>query len=398
MRILNVTESYAPFYEFGGPPAKVQALSRGLVNRGNEVTVLTADWGVEERTAGTPQASAFQRSPFGWAAEDHGVKTIYLPTWFRYRATSWNPAIDRYLRARLSQFDVVHIFGLYDLLGPAAARECRRQNVPYVVEPIGMFVPIVRNVRLKRLYHYFYGRKMLASAARVIATSDQEVRELGRGGIQRERVVLRRNGVMRPERIPERGVFRKTKDIPADALVILFLGRLSEKKSPDLLLKAFSSLPAQIAARDVRLVLAGPDEHGMEAKLNEMAKALHVAERVQFAGPVFGEAKWAAYRDADVFVLPSQNENFGNTAAESAAVGTPVIVTEQCGIASLLAGAALIIPHQEAALVQALKSLLQDEHLRGRLGRQGAEAASRIGWDEPVAEMELLYRTLAQKR
>jgi glycosyltransferase involved in cell wall biosynthesis len=398
MRILNVTESYAPFYEFGGPPAKVQALSRGLVNRGNKVTVLTADWGVEERTAGTAQASAFQRSPFGWAAEDHGVKAIYLPTWVRYRATSWNPAIDRYLRARLSEFDVVHIFGLYDLLGPAAARECRRQNVPYVVEPIGMFVPIVRNVRFKRLYHYFYGRKMLASAARVIATSEQEVRELSGGGIQREKIVLRRNGVMQPERIPERGLFRKTKDIPADALVILFLGRLSEKKSPDLLLKAFSSLPAQIAARDVRLVLAGPDEHGMEAKLNEMAKALHVAERVQFAGPVFGEAKWAAYRDADVFVLPSQNENFGNTAAESAAAGTPVIVTEQCGIASLLAEAALIIPHQEAALVQALKSLLQDEHLRGRLGRQGAEAASRIGWDEPVAEMELLYRTLAQKR
>src|SRR5882672_9195438 len=123
MRILNVTESYAPFYEFGGPPAKVEALSRGLAKRGNEVTVLTADWGIEERTAETPQARSFERSPFGWAAEDGGVKAVYLPTWMRYRATSWNPAIGRYLRARLDQFDVVHIFGLYDLLGPAAAKE-----------------------------------------------------------------------------------------------------------------------------------------------------------------------------------------------------------------------------------------------------------------------------------
>ena len=55
MRILNVTESYAPFYEFGGPPAKVEALSRGLAQRGNEVTVLTADWGVEKRVVGTAQ-------------------------------------------------------------------------------------------------------------------------------------------------------------------------------------------------------------------------------------------------------------------------------------------------------------------------------------------------------
>jgi glycosyltransferase involved in cell wall biosynthesis len=398
MRILNVTQSYAPFFEFGGPPEKVRALSEGLAQLGHDVTVLTADWGLKRRLAELPGEPPAENSPFGQKRQVQGVKAVYLANWFHYHAASWNPAIARYLRARLQNFDVVHIFGLYDLLGPRTATAAQNLKIPFVVEPIGMFVPIVRNVRLKRLYHYFYGRKMLASAARVIATSEQEVRELSGGGIQREKIVLRRNGVMQPERIPERGLFRKTKDIPADALVILFLGRLSEKKSPDLLLKAFSSLPAQIAARDVRLVLAGPDEHGMEAKLNEMAKVLHVAERVQFAGPVFGEAKWAAYRDADVFVLPSQNENFGNTAAESAAAGTPVIVTEQCGIASLLAEAALIIPHQEAALVQALKSLLQDEHLRGRLGRQGAEAASRIGWDEPVAEMELLYRTLAQKR
>jgi len=398
MRILNVTESYAPFYEFGGPPAKVQALSRGLAKRGNEVTVLTADWGVEERGAGTPQANSFQRSPFGWATEDHGVKAIYLPTWLRYRATSWNPAIDRFLRVRLSEFDVVHIFGLYDLLGPSAAKECRRQNVPCVIEPIGMFVPIVRNVRLKRLYHYFYGRGMLAGAARVIATSEQEARELREGGIPKEKIVLRRNGVIQPERIPDRGLFRETRNIPPDSLVILFLGRLTEKKSPDLLLKAFSALPSQIAGRNLRLVFAGPDEQGMEAKLKGMSDALHVTERVQFVGPIFGEEKWAAYRDADVFVLPSQNENFGNTAAESAAVGTPVIVTEQCGIASLLIEAALIIPHQETALVQAMRTLLQDETLRRRLGRQAAEKASRIGWDEPVSEMESLYRTLAEKR
>lgn len=398
MRILNVTESYAPFYEFGGPPAKVESLSRGLASRGNEVTVLTADWGVEERIGEAANAASFQPSPFGWSNEARGVKAIYLPTWLRYRATSWNPAINRYLRARLSQFDVVHIFGLYDLLGPAAAKECRKQNIPCVVEPIGMFVPIVRNLRLKRLYHSLYGRDMLAGAARIIATSEQEASELSSGGIPNEKIVLRRNGVMQPERIPDRGLFRETRNIPADSLVILFLGRLSEKKSPDLLLKAFSALPAQIAGRNVRLIFAGPDEQGMEGRLKEMAEALHVTERVQFTGAIFGEEKWAAYQDADVFVLPSQNENFGNTAAESAVVGTPAIVTERCGIASLLGEAAVIIPHKETALVQAMKLLLQDEGLRVRLGKQAKEAASRIGWDEPVAEMELLYRMLAEKR
>src|SRR5262249_53074246 len=145
MRILNVTASYEPFLEFGGPPVKVRALSKGLAKRGHSVTVLTPDWGIEKRTeAGGPTA---ERSPFGWRREEDGVTAIYLPTWLRRRALSWNPAVKRYCRARLQTFDVVHIFGLYDLLGPAVAAECRRRGRPlYVIEPIVMVLPIVRDI------------------------------------------------------------------------------------------------------------------------------------------------------------------------------------------------------------------------------------------------------------
>lgn len=396
MRILNVTESYAPFYEFGGPPAKVEALSRGLVERRNEVAVLTADWGVKKRIAGTAQAGAFRQSVYGWTSEDRGVKAIYLPTWLRYRATSWNPAIGRFLQARLSEFDVAHIFGLYDLLGPAVAKACRKRKLPYVVEPIGMFVPIVRNVRIKRLYHSFYGKEMLEGAARVIATSEQEGRELTEGGVPKEKIELRRNGVMKPERVPERGTFRKAKGIAEDALVVLFLGRLSEKKSPELLLKSFAALPEGMKKQRALLVYAGPDERGMEQRLRSKAGELGIAERVQFTGAIFGKEKWAAYRDADVFVLPSQNENFGNTAAEAAAAGTPVIVTENCGVAPLLTEAGLMIRHDEKELTRALRTLLEDGALRGRLSAEGTRAAARIGWEEPVVQTEALYRKLAE--
>ena len=119
MRILNVTQSYAPFYEFGGPPVKVRALSRELARRGHQVTVLTADWKLEERFAAGVAAAGTTRSPFGWRQDEDGVQAIYLPTWLHYRALTWNPAVKRFARARLLNFDVVHIFGLYDLLGPA---------------------------------------------------------------------------------------------------------------------------------------------------------------------------------------------------------------------------------------------------------------------------------------
>jgi len=399
MRILNVTETYAPFLEFGGPPVKVRALSEGLARRGHQVTVLTADWGLEKRLQTQEERITAERSPFGWRRNENGVQTIYLPTWMRYRTVSWNPAVKRYCRARLQNFDVVHIFGLYDLLGPAVASACRKRGLPYVLEPIGMFVPIVRNLWLKRMYHAVCGRQLLQGASAVIATSAQESEELVAGGLPRTKVVLRRNGVEVPASWPEKGAFRKAHGISPMEKLVLFLGRLSSKKSPDLLLRAFAELSGRCTGIPMTLVFAGPDEGGVRAELDQMAAQLGVRTKVQFAGPLFGEVKWAAYRDADVFVLPSQNENFGNTAAEAVAAGTPVIVTEQCGIAPLLADeAGLVVRHDTAALSRGLERILSEAELRARLAAGCAVVASRLGWDEPVRDMETFYATLASQQ
>src|SRR5579883_1761009 len=316
MRILNVTQSYAPFLEFGGPPEKVRALSEGLAHLGHDVTVLTADWGLDRRLALLPGEPPAGDSPFGRKREVNGVKAIYLPNWLHYHAASWNPALPRYLRARLENFDVVHIFGLYDLLGFQTGAAAAKRGIPYIVEPIGMFVPIVRNVRLKRMYHALFGRQMLLGAAAIIATSEQEKTELIGGGIA--------------------------------------------------------------------------------ARLQRMAEDLHLAGRVHFSGPVSGEAKWGAYVDADIFVLPSQNENFGNTAAESVAAGTPVIVTNQCGIAPLLADVAgLAVNHDADSLAGALLRLLDDRALYQGLKRRCSFALQQLDWETPVREMDSLFQGLA---
>lgn len=392
MRILNVTETYAPFLEFGGPPVKVRALAEGLARRGHQVTVLTADWGLEKRGEPQEESVAMERSPFGWRRKENGVEAIYLPTWLRYRRVSWNPAVKRYCRVWLPKSDVVHIFGLYDLLGPAVAAACRKRGLPYVVEPIGMFMPIVRSLRLKRLYHRVLGRQMLAGAIRLVATSEQEIEELVAGGIARARIVMRRNGVEAPESWPERGAFRKRFGISAETKLVLFLGRLSMKKSPDLLLRAFAETQKRVAGMRLMLVFAGPDEGGVKLQLEQVATQLGIRASIQFVGPVFGEDKWAAYRDADVFVLPSQNENFGNTAAEAVSAGTPVIVTEQCGIAPLLANhAGLEVRHDAGALSDALARLLSDPELRGHLKAGCAKVTGRLGWDGPIRELEELY-------
>lgn len=390
MRILNVTETYAPFLEYGGPPVKVRALAEGLARRGHQVTVLTADWGLKKRAAEAGEKDTAEQSPFGWRRKENEVEAIYLPTWLHYRQVSWNPAVNRYCKAHLKDFDVVHIFGLYDLLGPTVAAACTKHAVPYVVEPIGMFIPIVRNVWLKRIYHRLCGTRMLQGANAMVATSEQEIEELASGGIPRTKIVMRRNGVEAPLSFPEPGVFRIRLEIPKDAKLVLFLGRLSVKKSPELLLRAFADARKRLEGTNV--AFAGPDEGGMKAQLQQMAEQMGVSRQVQFAGPLFGQDKWAAYRDADVFVLPSQNENFGNTAAEAVAAGTPAIVTEQCGIAPLLANqAGLVVKHDVSELAEALCHLLTDDKLRRHLESGCVKVTGELGWGVPVSEMESLY-------
>ncbi|HKI12761.1 MAG TPA: glycosyltransferase [Candidatus Acidoferrum sp.] len=398
MRILNVTQSYAPFFEFGGPPVKVRALSEGLAARGHVVTVLTADWGLDRRLQQLPNEPHAEHDPVGRERKIAGVTAIYLGNWLHYRTASWNPALPRFLRAQLQEFEVVHIFGLYDMLGPRVAAACREKKIPYVVEPIGMFVPRVRNLWLKRVYHRFLGREMLAGASAIVATAEQEKSELIAGGIPKEKIVLRRNGVEGPPVLPEHGRFREAMGIPREAKLLLFLGRLSEKKSPYLLLQAF----AKIAAAETRgqppvhLVFVGPDEAGMLAKLKKMATSMAPPGHVHFSPALADTAKWQAYRDADIFVLPSQNENFGNTAAEAVAAGTPVVVTDQCGIAPLLGGVAgLVVKHDESALTIGIQELLHDETLYARLQAGCATVLDALNWDQPIGQMVNVYAALA---
>ena len=389
MRVLKVSQTYYPFLEKGGPPVKVRALARGLAHRGHSVTVLTADYGIAKRASAEP-------SPFGWRTEEAGVEAFYLPSLLRYRTLTFNPALWKFCRERLGEYDLAHIFGLYDLLGPAIAKACRARGIPYVLEPIGMFRPIVRSILRKQMYHLLLGRRLVSDAERVVATSEQETEELETGGVPSEKIVLRRNGVELPEKLLVLGAFAEKWKLPARAKRILFLGRLVKKKSPELLLEALALARSRDPALDACAVFAGPDEgDGTLERLRTLASRPGLSGRVYLVGPLYGQDKWAAYRDADVFVLPSQNENFGNTAAEAMAAGTPVIVTDTCGIAPLLAGrAGLVVPHDAEALARALERLLTSDTLRAQLAAGCAQIAPHLGWEEPVAQMEALYAGL----
>ena len=111
MNILKVSNTYYPFVEMGGPPVKIRAIAEHLVQKDHNVAVLTANRG---RPSGTTDR------------EIDGVRVVYLRSIFRHRAVTLNPGVVSFCIRELRRFDIVHVYGLYDLLGPTVGFFCRR--------------------------------------------------------------------------------------------------------------------------------------------------------------------------------------------------------------------------------------------------------------------------------
>jgi glycosyltransferase involved in cell wall biosynthesis len=394
MRILKTTQTYYPYLDKGGPPAKVRGIARALANRGHEITVLSADLGSpSEPTNGARWSEERTRGSWGWEWQEEGIKAIYLSSLLNYRATTLSPRVLEFCLKQIADFDLVHVYGLYDLIGPVVARFCRRRGIPYVVEPLGMFGPKVRSLQKKRIYQTLVGDPLLREAAKIIATSETERQELLAGGIAGEKLVLRRNGLDLSEfqSLPERGAFRARLGMAAQQPLILFLGRISFIKGLDLLVEAFSGINSE-----AKLVIAGPDDKdGCREKVAELVEGLGLSGRVILSAPLYASEKLQAFVDADLFVLPSRYESFGNAAAEAIACGTPVLVTDECGIAPLVNGqAGLVVPCSIEGLRDGLQRLLADQSLLSSLADGCEMLARELSWDRPVEEMERIYSSL----
>jgi glycosyltransferase involved in cell wall biosynthesis len=388
MRILKVVQAYYPFQEQGGPIVKVRALARGLVARGHEVTVLTADLGLAGRA---DSGVKFDRCNWGWCADQDGVKVIYLPTLAHYRALTLNPRVIAFGRASVRAFDLVHFYGLYDLLGPIIGTFCRKQGTPYIIEPMGMYHPIDRGFVLKRAWHLLAGTAFWRHAAQIVATSEMEQQELLGDVLPPSELVVRYNGLNLAEfaNLPARGTFRAKWKIPAQEPLILFLSRLLPRKGADILIDAF----AACCPNSGRLVIAGPEgERGYRAYLEQRAQNSGVASRVTFTGPLYDGDKQAVLADSDVFALPSTYENFANAPAEAIACGIPVIITNACGIRNLVDGrVGLVIPPEKGALTDSLRTLLQDTQLYARFKSSCREVAAELNWSRLIEQMEGYY-------
>jgi glycosyltransferase involved in cell wall biosynthesis len=295
----------------------------------------------------------------------------------------------RYAYWELKDFDVVHIYGFREYLTLVAALWARRAGKPYVLQTLGTVPRITRSRTKKFLFDTLFGRSILRGAAALIAKTPVDRVPYLDAGIPPEKIELIPNGISTPKELEELegGEFRREFGIEEDETLFLFVGRIHPVKGVDLLVRAFAEVD-----KGARLAIVGPDE-GYRREIERFASKTGLAERIIFTGPLYGSRKWAAYQDADVYILPSVHENFGMTVLEAMICDTPVIVTEGCGIAPQIQDrSGLVVPHDERALAQAMQSLQKDTQLRGELA-SGARLLIReeFSWKPVVENLEALY-------
>jgi glycosyltransferase involved in cell wall biosynthesis len=375
MRVLNVTSSI-DLKSGGGTGERTFQMSHALGQAGVPCTVLTLAIGLDSARIDAMRPANTVALPCLW-------QRFYVPL------GGW-PTIRRLVR----EADLIHLMGHWSALNALVYLAARRAGKPYVVCPAGALPLFGRSGWLKRAYNFLVGDAIVRNASAWIAVTPIEFPQFAAYGIPASKVLVLPNGVREddfPSHMPP-----YTGRLP-DSPFILFMGRLNPIKGPDLLLQAFEQVSDRFPGH--HLVFAGPDG-GMLAELTASAVKLGLAHRVHFLGHVQGVEKAAAYRSAQLLVVPSRQEAMSIVALEAGISGTPVLLTDQCGFDEIAAlDPRLVVSASSEGLAAGLLALLGNaDELRLVGSRTRLFVREKYAWPTIIIRYLDLYRRILGAR
>jgi glycosyltransferase involved in cell wall biosynthesis len=269
----------------------------------------------------------------------------------------------KFLEQEGRSFDLFVLHGSYQYATFAAAAFCQKARIPYIFTPHGSLDPAVRRKHSfrNRLVDFSYHDRVIRPAVAWHFTSEEERSDC-------ERQVWSRSSVeplgIDVDRIPvggRTGKFRKRYEVPADAMLFLFLSRITRKKGIGILIEAFRRLT--VDNPNVFLALCGPVDEDMRGILREALDDGKLGRRLIVTGLVLGDNKDEAFFDSDCFVLPTYSENFGIAAFEALAYGLPLLTTTGMNLHREItaSGRAIVVSPDAVALHSALLNFVNSK-------------------------------------
>lgn len=309
------------------------------------------------------------------------------------------------LDALVRRADIVHVHTLWSPLNVAARYACRRHDKPYVLMPHGMLDPYSLSVKAlkKSLYMKFFEGRNMACAERMIYTTPEEEKLAALAGLRLPRGEIVPLGAQASSTSKDdlRLQFLKSFPQAEGKRRLLFLGRLHHKKGLDRILNALQRVRKTMP--NVLLIAAGTGEATYEENLRQRVHSLALDDHVLFTGHVDGELKWASFAAAELFLLPSRQENFALTVAEAMQMGVPVVITDKVNTWPYVedAGAGLVLSERDidTLLPRAIETLLTDEVTRSKMSTQGARyARDRLTWHASAQKLLACYDQVLSNR
>jgi glycosyltransferase involved in cell wall biosynthesis len=308
----------------------------------------------------------------------------------RYMPVGWTNRFRTAVRKALntSKPVLLHDHGVWLPSNHFVADIARSDHVPLVISSRGMLSPWALNAKKwrKRIAWLFYQKRDLNSARMLHATSDGEAGELRALGLSPQIAIIP-NGIELPPDNQE--------SLSSRERIVLFLSRIHPKKGLLDLVQAWGLL----RPRGWRVIVAGNDDGHYQPKVQAAAAAHGVERDFEFVGSIDDRKKWALYKKAHLFVLPSYSENFGMVIAEALACGVPVITTRATPWSEL---------HEHRcgwwtetgvdALVRGLREAFDlNDAERREMGQRGRQlVATNYTWSGVAAKMCMAYGWLLE--
>ncbi|PRY81489.1 glycosyltransferase involved in cell wall biosynthesis [Marivita geojedonensis] len=296
----------------GGPPVVVERLSEHAAENGFSAQILT---------------TAKMTSDRGEALRATCPGAIVLPN----QLAATFGAASRQVAKAVSAADILHCHTMWSPLVASAVRQAKRAGVPYVVSPHGMLDPysIGQKPWKKRLYLAVIEGRTIRGASQLLFTAEEERRLANPITGETSSAIIPLGADAPPDRTETlRQEFLSQHPELRNRKRAIFLGRLHAKKRPQTALR--SMIKVLQSEPSACLLFVGSGE--AEGELRQLVAQLKLEESVRFLGFLAGREKWQAMAASDVFLLPSQQENFAIALAEALHAGVPALITRKVNI------------------------------------------------------------------
>lgn len=329
-----------------------------------------------------------------------GVPVRFSNIQFNAMGNIFSVGLTKDLLKTIPSMDLVLIQSLYQITSTLAAIISKIYNIPYILRPHGTLDPVLffrRRLLIKKIYinlferwSFFWARAIQYSSKSEMLMTSRVIKNLAPGIIITEGISIEDFS-----RQSKKIDFRKRYPQFKDKRIILFLGRMHQKKGLEIALQAFSIASKKI--EDIQMAIIGPGESNYVNQLISLTSRLRLDDRVFFLGAVDNELKKAALMDSDIFLLPSHGENFGIAVIEAIACGCPVILSNKVAVAEDLKnyGVALVADCDAVQMASAICTLCSDVELSNRMRSEGPICANKFYSLEAMAtQMDVAYKSL----